>query len=61
MYYSKAVGDIMFLPKKAQKALTKFAHQQEVDKMKFNAMVIQPIIQSWEDRNVKNRGTKLNK
>ena len=59
LYYSKKVGDIMSVPNEAQKALTKFAHQQAVDKMKFNAMVIEPLIQTWEDRNVTNRGTKL--
>lgn len=60
LYWSSAVGDIMSVPKEGQKALTKFAHQQAVDKMKFNAMVLQPIIQSWEDRNVSNNGSKLN-
>jgi len=60
LYYSTAVGDVMSLPKEGQKAATKFAHQQAVDRMKFNAMVIEPIIQSWEDRNVNNNGTKLN-
>ena len=60
LYYSTAVGDVMSLPNEAQKAATKFAHQQAIDKMKFNAMIIEPIIQSWEDRNVNNNGTKLN-
>jgi hypothetical protein len=33
---------------------------QQVDKMKFSANVIQPAIKTWEDRNLKNRGSKLN-
>ena len=59
-YYSKKVGDIMPLPKKAARALEVFEQQQAVDKMKFTAKVMQPLIKSWEDRNVKNRATKLN-
>ena len=59
-YYSSKVGDVMPLPDKAAKAKRKFAQQQTVDKMKFDAMVMQPLIKSWEDRNVSNRGSKLN-
>ena len=50
----------MPLPDKAAKAKRKFAQQQTVDKIKFDAMVMQPLIKSWEDRNVSNRGSKLN-
>lgn len=44
VYYSQKVGDIMHLPKKAKKALSRF----------------RPLIKSWEDRNVSNNGSKLN-
>ena len=60
VYYNKKAGDVVPLPKKAARAAEVFAQQQAVDKMKFNALVTQPIIQAWEDRNLKNIGTKLN-
>ena len=60
-YYNKKAGDVVPLPKKAARAAEVFAQQQAVEKMKFNANVLQPLIQSWEDRNVSNIGSKLNK
>ena len=60
VYYSKKAGDIVPLPKKAARAAEVFAQQQAVDKMKFNALVMKPLIKSWEDRNASNNGTKLN-
>ena len=59
-YYSKEAGDIVPLPKKAARAAEVFAQQQAVDEMKFNALVIKPLIKVWEDRNLNNNGTKLN-
>jgi hypothetical protein len=59
-YYNKKAGDVVPLPKKAARAAEVFAQQQAVEKMKFNAMVMQPLIKSWEDRNSSNQGTKLN-
>ena len=60
-YYSSKVGDQMPMPEKARKELIKFNQQQEVDRMRFDATVINPIIQSWEDRNINNANTKLSK
>ena len=60
VYYNEKAGDLIPLPKKARRAAEVFAQQQAVDKMKFNAMVVKPLIKSWEDRNVRNRGSKLN-
>jgi flagellar motor switch protein FliM len=59
-YYNKEAGDVIPLPKKAARAAEVFAQQQAVDKMKFNALVMKPLIKSWEDRNASNQGTKLN-
>jgi hypothetical protein len=59
-YYSSKAGDVVPLPKKAARKLEKFSQMQQVDKMKFSANVIQPAIKTWEDRNLKNRGSKLN-
>ena len=59
-YYSSKVGDVMPLPKKAARAAEIFNQKQAVDRMKFNAKVMNPLIKSWEDRNVSNRGSKLN-
>jgi hypothetical protein len=59
-YYNKKAGDVIPLPKKAARAAEVFAQQQAVDKMKFNALVMKPLIKSWEDRNASNQGTKLN-
>jgi hypothetical protein len=59
-YYSSKAGDVVPLPKKAARKLEKFSQMQQVEKMKFSANVIQPAIKTWEDRNLKNRGSKLN-
>jgi hypothetical protein len=59
-YYNPKAGDVVPLPKKAARKLEKFSQMQQVDKMKFSANVIQPAIKTWEDRNLKNRGSKLN-
>lgn len=60
-YFSPKAGDIVPLPKKAAYKLEKFAQKQKVEKMKFSANVMQPLIKTWEDRNRANNGTKLNK
>jgi len=60
MYYNNVSGDVHNMPKDIVKNITKFNHQQEVDRMKFFSKNVKPLLPIWEDRNRANQNTKLN-